>query len=153
MISHRALLLIAASMMLSACNVLSPEKEDKVSVAIIELKTTESINPDIRGQASPLTVRVYELTSTNQFKKSNFFEVYDSEQSALGTELVSRQEFTVTPKQVLRKTVVLSPDTKYLGVVAAYSDIDNAKWRTISPVLPGEVLYNVILDDRVVEFK
>lgn len=154
MISYRVLLIMAVSLTLSACSVLSSSgKNEEVSVAIIELKTTKTINPDIRGQASPLTVRVYELTSSNQFKKSGFFEVYDSEQSALGTELISRQEFIVTPEQVLRKTVVLSPETKYIGVVAAYSDIDNAQWRAISPVLPGEVLYNVNLDARLVEFK
>ena len=152
MISYRILLVIAASLLLSGCSVFSDKNED-VSVAIIELKTSSSINPDIQGRASPLTVRVYELTSSNQFKKGSFFEVYDDEKSVLGDEFVSRQEFTVTPEQVLRKTVVLSPNTKYLGVVAAYRDIDNAQWRTISPVLPGEVLYNVLLDGLLVEFK
>ena len=151
--SYRAFLLLAVLSVLTGCSVLSSDKNEDVSVAVIELKSTGLINPDIRGHASPLTVRIYELTSTNQFKKSGFFELYDSEESALGTELVSRQEFTVTPEDVLRKTVVLSPTTKYLGVVAAFSDIDNAKWRAISPVLPGEVLYNVVLDERVVEFK
>jgi len=134
MISYRVLLVIIGSLLLSACGSTNKKKDD-VSVAVVELKTTASINPDIRGQASPLTVRLYELTSNNQFKKSSFFEVYDGEKDALGDEFVSRQEFTVTPEQVLRKTVVLSPDTKYLGVVAAYRDIDNAQWRAISPVL------------------
>jgi len=162
MISYRVLLVTAGIMMLSACGSVKPlfaEKEpekkeqEEVSVAIVELKTTSSINPDIRGQASPLTVRVYELTSSNQFNQSGFFEVYESEEATLGNEFVSRQEFTVTPDQVLRKTVVLSPTTKYLGVVAAYRNIDNAQWRAVSPVLPGEVLYNVVLDGLLVEFK
>ena len=55
------------------------------------------INPDANGRPSPLVVRIYELKSISAFNDADFFKLYDEEVATLGGDLLSREEFELTP--------------------------------------------------------
>ena len=52
----------------------------------------------------------------------------------LGADLVAREEFVLAPgdKKAINKP--LGADTKFIGVVAAFRDLERARWRSLAPV-------------------
>lgn len=123
---------LMATVFLSACSAMPvsifPTKIDSHFV------TSVDVNPDVRGDARPVIVRVYELKSANAFEGADFFTLYDEEAKALGTDLIARYEFELAPgeqRQFQRKP---HADTRYMGVLVAYRAIDDARWRATATI-------------------
>ena len=93
-----------------------------------------NVNPDRAGRPSPIVVRVYELKSVAAFNGADFFALFDNEQATLSGELVGREEFQLQPAETRQYLRQLQPDTKFIGVVAAFRDLEQARWRQTSPV-------------------
>jgi type VI secretion system protein VasD len=91
-------------------------------------------NPDLRGRPSPVVVRVYELKSLGAFNGADFFSLFEKEQEVLGGELVGREEFHLSPAETRPYQRQLQPDTKFIGVVAAFRDLEGSLWRQAVPV-------------------
>jgi type VI secretion system protein VasD len=96
------------------------------------------VNPDARGRASPVVVRLLELKTLAAFESADFFSLFDRDKDTLGAELVAREELQLQPgeKKTLQRS--LPPETKYLGVVAAFRDLERARWRASIPVMPNQ---------------
>jgi len=86
-------------------------------------------NPDANGRPSPLVVRIYELKSNNIFDTADFYKLYDEEEATLGGDLLSREEFEFSPGGGREITHKVHDQARYLGVIAAYRNIDQARWR------------------------
>jgi type VI secretion system protein VasD len=91
------------------------------------------VNPDSSGRPSPIVVRIYQLKAEAAFKATDFFTLYDDEEKALGPELISRDEYVLAPKETKTIDVALSPDTRFVGAIAAFRDYRNAEWRVLVP--------------------
>jgi type VI secretion system protein VasD len=89
-------------------------------------------NPDAAGRPSPVVLRVYQLKTDAVFSRSEFFALFDDEQKALGPELISRDEFVLTPGENRNLEITLSDDTRFVGAIAAFRDIRNAQWRVLA---------------------
>ena len=87
------------------------------------------INPDTNGRPSPLVVRVYELKSISAFNDADFFKLYDEEVATLGGDLLSREEFELTPGEGRKISHKANEQSRYFAVVAAFRNIDQASWR------------------------
>src|SRR3974390_3469030 len=61
--------------------------------------TTAAPNPDPNGRPLPVVVRVYELKSTAAFDSADFFSLWDKDQGTLGPEMISRDEYSMTPNE------------------------------------------------------
>ncbi|KIQ31222.1 type VI secretion protein [Variovorax paradoxus] len=95
-------------------------------------------NPDARGRASPLTVRVYALKSPGPFEGADFFSLFEKDQATLGAELVQREEMLLRPGESKKLDLTLPADAKAIAVMAAFRDLDRARWREVRPVTPGQ---------------
>ncbi len=104
-----------------------------------ELAAAKDLNPDVDGQPSPLVVRLYALKSTTAFNNAGFFALYDSEAAELGDDLQNREELEVRPGQKLELERDFKDETRYLGVLAAYRDLDNASWRAVYELREGKM--------------
>jgi type VI secretion system protein VasD len=98
------------------------------------IKADPTINPDLHGRPSPVVVRVYELKSLEAFNGADFFSLFDKESETLGSELVGREEYDLRPAETRPYKRQLQPDTKFIGVVAAFRDLENSRWRQAAPV-------------------
>ncbi|HXJ84303.1 MAG TPA: type VI secretion system lipoprotein TssJ [Candidatus Methylomirabilis sp.] len=98
------------------------------------IKADPKTNPDAHGRPSPVVVRVYELKGVGAFSTADFFSLFDKESETLGPELVGREEFDLRPGEVRSYKRQLQPDTKFIGVVAAFRDLENSRWRQSAPV-------------------
>jgi len=95
-------------------------------------------NPDARGRASPLTVRVYALKSPGPFEGADFFSLFEKDQATLGAELVQREEMLLRPGETKKLDLTLPADAKSIAVMAAFRDLDRARWREVVPVTTGK---------------
>ncbi len=107
--------------------------------------TSSKLNQSASGHASPLKVRIYELKSFRTFKKADFFSLYEDDKATLGADLLEQDELQFKPNKARRYRRKLQPDTRYIGIMAAYRDIDNARWRAILKIKPLETRRIVVL--------
>jgi type VI secretion system protein VasD len=98
------------------------------------LKANPTTNPDVHGRPSPVVVRLYELKDIDVFSSADFFSLYDKEAETLGSALVGKEEFDLRPGETRPYKRQLQPDTKFIGVVAAFRDLENSRWRQTAPV-------------------
>jgi type VI secretion system protein VasD len=109
-------------------------KPTSISGSIV---TTTGLNPSVSQRPSPLLLRVYELRSPTAFNQAEFMALYQADQATLGPDLVAREEFTLQPGQTQPLARQLGPETRFIGVVAVYRDLEHARWRAIVPVQPN----------------
>jgi type VI secretion system protein VasD len=115
------------------------------------IKVDPTTNPDLRGRPSPIVVRVYELKSVAAFNSADFFSLFEKESETLGGEMVGREEYDLQPAETRPYRRQLQPDTKFIGVVAAFRDLENSRWRQAAPVpAKREVTLTVGIEARAV---
>ena len=74
---------------------------------------------------------LYQLKEPSAFNAANFFDLYDKPQSTLGQDYLGAQRVYVKPGQKFGLSFPVQAGTKYIGVVAAYQNIQHAQWRTV----------------------
>lgn len=104
-------------------------EQDETTVMNAYIAASTKVNPDFDGRPSPIVVRIYELKSRNLFDTADFYDMYSDEKAILGDEFLRRTEHQIRPGDVLPVDIELREDTRYIGVLAAYRDVNEAKWR------------------------
>lgn len=130
--------LLLTALWLSGCA--SPPPKPVVTPIAMTVAAGADANPDARGRASPLTVRVYALKTSGPFEGADFFSLFEKESATLGAELVQREEMLLRPGESKKIEMTLPPEAKAIAVMAAYRDIDRARWREVKAIEPGKPL-------------
>jgi type VI secretion system protein VasD len=114
------------------------------------IEASAMLNPSISQRPSPLLLRFYDLKSDTAFNSADFMGLYQRDQAELGAELLGKDEIVLQPgeKRVLSRT--LAPGAKFLGVLAAYRDVDRAQWRAVVAVKPGKQRILIRADERAI---
>lgn len=102
----------------------------------LHFRVAEDINPDLEGRPSPVIIKVYELASKTVFESQDFFALYDNPDESLRTDLLKKDELVLEPGQKIEYSMALNPATKAVALVAAYRDIEGARWRAVVDVKP-----------------
>lgn len=112
---------------------LPPPPPPKPKTLTLDIQAASNVNPDSRGRPSPVVVRVYELKAAGPFEAADFVSLYEKDQSLLATEIVVRDEFVLNPgeSKMLKRE---AGDSKFLGAMAAFRDLESARWRAVSPL-------------------
>jgi len=127
--------LAAAGLLISGC-----ASKPVVTTVAVTLTAGADANPDARGRASPLTVRVYALKTSGAFESADFFSLFEKDQATLGAEMAQREEMLLRPGDSKKLEMTLAADIKAIGVIAAYRDLDRGRWREVRVVEPGKAL-------------
>lgn len=127
-------LFLAGVLLLSGCTVANYVVDPYTNLSF---EASDDINPDASGRASPLVVRIYELRSVDTFRSAGFFDLYDEPEGVLDQDLLSMNEVVLRPELVEKlPTMTLNENTRYLGIVAAFQNIDEAEWKLILDANP-----------------
>jgi len=126
---------LGVALVLSACGSKPPAKPASVTGTV---QASTQINPSASKRPSPLLIRIYELKSAANFNAADFMSLYQRDQGELGADLLAKEEFVLNPGETKTFAKTLAPDTRFLGVVAAYRDLEHAKWRTVVAVQPNQ---------------
>ena len=124
-------------MFVAACS--SPPKPPPPTIVQASLEALASVNPTQQGRPSPVVVKFYELKSLAVFDSADFFSLFERDRETLGADLVAREEAT-RPRNKRTFERTLQPDTRYLGVVAAFRDLERSTWRATVPVTPNKTV-------------
>ncbi len=90
------------------------------------------------GAPAPVVVRVYQLKSPAAFEDADFFQLSQDAGGALGDDLLGSDEYFITPNASQTVVSELNPDARFIGVAAAFYQIDTAQWRATLPIPPNE---------------
>ena len=129
----RFMAIVSTAFLLTACVSNKPVQIFHTKIAA-DIIATDDLNPDVNGRPSPLVVRIYELKNAEAFEQADFFTLYDDEATTLEGHLIIREEIELTPGEQREIRRRLNEETKYLGIVAAYRDIDQSRWRAAEPI-------------------
>jgi len=141
---------VAAMLSLGACGSSTP---DPTTVSM-SIAATGSINPNSSSEPSPVVLRIYQLKSDSAFKAAEFSEIFYNDRKVLGGDLLGQKEYNVKPGDKLTYDDTVSPETRYIGVIAGFRDIDNATWRTLEPATPeGENVWILNVDTLSISFQ
>lgn len=121
------------ALLLVACA--SPPKPAQVDGTI---EASAQVNPSTSRRPSPVLVRVYELKTAAAFNSADFMSLYQKDKAELGADMLAKDEFVLAPGESKPYAKTLSPDTRFLGVMAAYRDVEHARWRSVVAVQPGQ---------------
>ncbi|QIT55815.1 type VI secretion system lipoprotein TssJ [Aquisalimonas sp. 2447] len=100
----------------------------------VTITASEQANPDDSGRPSPVALKVYELKRRDTFDNLDFDAAFDNADVVLSDELLASAEFMLQPGESVTHRIDLDDDGAYVGVVAAYRQIDDARWRLVNPV-------------------
>ncbi|MGY4828941.1 type VI secretion system lipoprotein TssJ [Sphaerotilaceae bacterium SBD11-9] len=137
--SRRALLfagLLTGAAVLPGCSMLGLSNSPATLTATVV--ASAQVNPDARKRPSPVMVRVFELKSPTSFDQADFVSLFEKEQAVLGADLLGRDEFVLRPGESRSVSKPLSPDTRFIGVMVGYREIERARWRAVVPVAVGK---------------
>lgn len=115
-----------------------PPPPPKPGALVINMAASAGINPTASNRPSPVMVRLYELKASAQFEAADFLSLFDKDQATLGADIVTRDEFVLAPGEKKAITKALVADTKFIGVLAAFRDLERARWRAVAAVLPNK---------------
>jgi type VI secretion system protein VasD len=109
-------------------------KETRLSGAVT---AAADVNPDLRRRPSPVLIRLYELKAVAGFNTGDFMSLFQRDQAELGGDLLAREEFILQPGESRKLDRTLNEQTQFVGVFAAFRDIDRARWRVAEAVRVG----------------
>lgn len=136
----RWIIFVSALLLLAGC-----ASTPKPTIVKITLHAQPSVNPDARGRASPIVVKFYELKSVAAFNAADFFSIFDSEQKALGDELLNTEVFQLQPGEKLELDRPLQPGTRHLAALAAFRNLEHSQWRASLALPPKEKISSVLI--------
>lgn len=131
----KSMLAIGVVLTMVSCSFFGGDSGADVQLNVL---VNKQVNPDPSGRASPLVVKIYELDDKLAFETKDFFSVYDANDEALQKAILEQKEYQLNPGHEIHKGLVTNPKTKFIGIVAAFRDIEIAKWRAVAKVEPGE---------------
>lgn len=101
------------------------------TVVVLQLQAGEALNPTTEGHSAPVRVRLLELRSAAAFSRADYFSLAERADATLGDELVAQDEWLLHPGQTRDLTRTLESETRHLGILVGYRDIDRAQWRLV----------------------
>lgn len=106
----------------------------------IEVVASPDINPDLRDRPSPLTLRVLGLKAQANFGTADFFSLFEKEAATLGADLLLREEMVLRPGESRRLVWTLPADFRFVGVVAAFRELERSQWRDVHTLTEAPAL-------------
>ncbi len=133
------ILIIVSYIILTACS-----STPKPTIATVSLNVQPNINPlppnaaeKKAPEARPVVIRFYELSSLAAFNSTDFFSVFNDYKTTLESELIASEEFRLVPGQKQKFHRTLNLNTRYVGVVAAFKNLEESQWRA-SAIVPAK---------------
>jgi len=100
----------------------------------VSVRIDEGVNPDNRGRAAPILVKVFELKSSGSFEAADYFALQDRDRETLATELVNADQAIMRSGEERTFKREASLDSRAIGIIAGYRRLEEARWRIVLPL-------------------
>lgn len=143
----KTLVALAALVLMAGCASLSPYSH--VTKLNLKLTASDRLNPDLNGRPSPIVVRLFELKHPVSFENADFFSLYERAREALAPDMVASEEMELRPGETVELKLSVEEGSRYVGVLAAYRDLSDTRWRYTLQVTPlGTTDVDLTLDQN-----
>lgn len=132
-----AALMVLVLCLLAGCGSLAPFST--LTKLDLVLTASDEVNPDLHGRPSPVVVRLLELRHPVAFENADFFSLYTRAEQTLPKDWVSSEELDMRPGERRALKLSVGPQSRYVGVLAAYRDLPHVQWRLVLPVVPAQL--------------
>ena len=132
MLRFTCLALLTALLNLTGCAALSPYSD--MTKLDLTLNGSDELNPDLNGRPSPIVLRLIELKHPVAFETADFFSLYQRPKEALSPDMVVLEELELRPGEQRELKLSIQAGSRYVGVLAAYRDLPESKWRLVIPL-------------------
>ncbi|SDY26009.1 type VI secretion system lipoprotein TssJ [Pseudomonas sp. NFIX28] len=129
-------LLFATVLLLTACASSPPPPTP--TVVVMHIQAAADLNLSAGGQATPVRVRLYELKSGGAFSRADYFSLVNATGATLSADLVAQDELLIQPGQRLTLERTLDEQSRLLGLVVSYRELDSAVWRQMVNIPSNE---------------
>ena len=102
----------------------------------MEVASQPNVNPDSSGRPSPIIVKMYEMRSDMAFRQGDFQVLFMEPMEVLGANLVAMDELLFVPGEARTVEYAPMPETRYVGILAGFRQMERAKLRAVLPVDP-----------------
>lgn len=128
----KQLLVVFSSVLLligCASDAPAPPAPQPPTIIQLQIESSNMVNLGVNGEASPVILKLYELSEPSSFNAADFFALFNDDKAILGGDLTHKTELVLKPGE--SKNLLLQPndDAKSLGLFAAFRLLDNAQWR------------------------
>ncbi len=114
----------------------------------LRLASQPNVNPDHSGRPSPVLVKVYELRTDVAFKQADFASLFERPVPTLGADLIAADELVMIPGEARKVSYKPTPDTRFVGIVAGFRQLERAQWRTLRSIeAEGKTVLAIELND------
>lgn len=135
MLPQNVLATLAFVFLLAGCAAVSPYSTQ--TRLELQLTASDQLNPDINGRPSPVVLRLLELRNPVLFETVDFFSLYGQAKDLLAPDLVASEELELRPGETRLLKLHVNSGSRYVGVLAAYRDLPETKWRYVITLEPG----------------
>ncbi|MBX8488612.1 type VI secretion system lipoprotein TssJ [Pseudomonas cichorii] len=130
----KTLAALTALVLLAGCSTLSPYSH--LTKLNLKLTASDRLNPDLNGRPSPIVVRLFELKHPVAFENADFFSLYERAKESLSPDMVTSEELELRPGETVDLKLTVGEGSRYVGVLAAYRDLPETRWRYTLQVTP-----------------
>lgn len=105
--------------------------------AEIQFIAESNTNPDNDQRPSPVVIRAFQLADDRQFNREDFLNLYESAEERLGRDLINTTILKeLTPQESRTEHFDLSPEIKYIGLLAEFIQYQDANAILVLPITP-----------------
>lgn len=143
----KRLLICFLAMILAGCS--SSDEvmpKDMPTTVTFSMVTTENVNPNVSGDATPVEIQVFELEDDSMFLASGYDQLAGDAPAALKSNYVDHRDFSLVPGQFkFIDSFEIAEETRYISVMARFSDPDVSDWKKVVKVLPVGRVYHLLM--------
>ncbi|WP_133405421.1 type VI secretion system lipoprotein TssJ [Parashewanella tropica] len=130
----RILLVMMLAVLLQGCSLLGFGKPAPKTLTVM-VSASYNINPNLKNNATPIKLRVYQLSDSEVFNQASFLNIFNDEQGVLKASLLSvRHLKSIIPGEKYQQVYPLLDGTKYIAILAGFSDYQEANDKAIFPI-------------------
>jgi type VI secretion system protein VasD len=107
--------------------------------AVVTVRVQAEANPDPKGRSLPIVVRLYQVSAPGEFERADFFELFEQTPTLAGDGYQIMDELEMVEGEEHTSQHELDSSARYVGAIAAFRLIQEAKWLGIAPVVAQSV--------------
>jgi type VI secretion system VasD/TssJ family lipoprotein len=116
------------------------------SVEEIAVDGAKKADASPEPEATPIAFKVIQLKDNSLFLQADFESLFADLESVLGTTYLAHDDYTLMPTEFkFIEPFALQEETRYVAVIAAYSDYANKEWKTFVKVKSKGSEYSLLL--------
>lgn len=105
----------------------------KVKQMNLVIVSRSALNPDERGVALPVVMRVYQLRDSKAFETATYARLLDGTSDALKADVLTEAEVMLGPDATVKLSEPMADDAKFVGVAVFFRNQSNAEWHVLVP--------------------